>query len=220
MFISEGHNDLLGVAFVLAAAFARRSCLPLAVLLVCAAGMIKLPFILIGALAFAAEASPVRRFAFWLASAILTVIASILAGGPWYPWALHRAYAIYAQINPEHTNPLETALHAALASIAVYALVFVVARSRLTSGLAWSMPALAPYIPASYLAWSFPYALLAQEADLSFLILLPTAAYLLNTDYAVTPYFILLRAVLIAGLTAGISLALLKRQPLLLKKDI
>jgi len=211
LYISEGHNDLTGVALVLAAALARRTSPILAIGLVCAAGAIKLPFILIGALAFTAEQTPVRRIVFWLTSAGTAVTVCFLAGGPWYAWALKRAYAIYAQVYKQQPLPIDIILHAVLASIAVGTLVLALAQQRFISGAAWSMPALAPYIPASYIAWSFPYALLAQEANLPFFILLPTTVYILNTDYTITPYFILLRAVLIAGLTVGIVFALLRR---------
>jgi hypothetical protein len=212
-FVSEGHNDLLGIVFILTAALARRKSLPLAMLCVIAAGLIKAPLILIGALVFAAESRAEKRILLGLSSICLGALASVLFGGPWYLHALHRVNEIYINLYGQFTQPIDIVLHAALTFISVAAIGLAIMYRRSIPGAAWSMPALAPsFIAANYLGWSLPYALLTEEPNLLFLASWPTAAYLLNTDYAMTPFFILLRAVLIAVPTVGISVHFLQRR--------
>ena len=73
LFVTEAHNDLTAVAFVLAAAVARRRSRLAAVVLCAAAGAIKFPFILIAMLVFASEAMLVARLGFGLLSAALSL---------------------------------------------------------------------------------------------------------------------------------------------------
>jgi hypothetical protein len=195
IFVNEGHNDITAVAFLLAAMLAREKSSIAAILLTAAAGAIKLTFIPIGMLVFIAEPTIRRRIGLWLTSAIAAVGVSLMSAGPWYGWSLHRAYAIYTTVSPQ--PPDEALLHAILAVIALCALFLALTGKRFFNGAAWSMLALGPYIPPQYLAWSFAYAWAPEESNIPFFASLPIAVYLLNTDYAITPFFIGLRIVLI-----------------------
>jgi hypothetical protein len=200
IFVSEGHNDIFGALFVLAAASAYRRSPIAALILAVAAGAVKLPFILIGALAFTMEGRIARRIALGITSIFSACVVSILAGGPWYVWALHRVSILAAQ----PTSLTEKILHAIAASFAFGFLLLAMTRKQFFLGAAWSIPTLSLGILSQYLAWSFPYALLAEESNLTFFTTLPIAAYLLNTQYEVTPFFILLRAAVVIIPTIGI----------------
>jgi hypothetical protein len=213
LFVSEGHNDMVAVAFTFAAASALRASPALAVVLVAAAGMIKLPFLLIGLVAFAPEPLLRMRLFFAASSCVIALcVSTAAAGGGWYLHSMRQASAIYTGLYG--ASMIEIFLHSALALIALSAIILVVVQRRSVPGFAWSMPAFAPYLPAQYSAWCFPYALLAKKPDLSILIFFPIAAYLLNTDYVLTPLFIFLRATLITIPTLGIVASILKRRTL------
>jgi len=209
IFVSEGHNDIFGTLFVLAATTAYRRSPAVAVALAATAGTFKLPFILIGALAFTIERNIARRINFGAISACLACAISLLAGGPWYLWALHRV-----TILAEHpTLLLERLLHVACEALAIGFLLLAITRKRFFPGAVWSIPSLSLGVLSQYLAWSIPYALLAEEANCTFFAMLPIAAYLLNTQYEVTPFFIFLRTAIVAVPTIGIIHLFLRRKP-------
>jgi hypothetical protein len=193
LFVAEGHNDILGVAFILGAVLLRKRFPRLAVVLAACAGMVKLPYILVAPLVFVAEPTLRRRITLGCASAAVTLAVSIIAGGPWYAWALHRVYQLY----PQRISPLETLLHLAVAALAVAALVAAVVFRRFIAGLSWSNLALGQFALPQYLAWCFPYALLADEPNLAFFASLPIALFLLNIDYMISPLYNAARAFLI-----------------------
>jgi hypothetical protein len=207
-FVSEGHNDIWGANLVLTAALICRYSPFLAVLPAAAAGLIKLPFILIGTLAFTIQRDTTRRVVLALATIALSLSVSTIAGGPWYWHALRHV----AEASPLPASLSESIAHITLVLLALGFLLYAVLRRRFILGAAWSIAALSIGMLSQYLSWAFPYALLAEEVDGTFLAALPTAYYLLNTQYEITPFFIILRAMLIAVPTIGVVQRLLRRQ--------
>jgi hypothetical protein len=195
LFVAEGHNDIMGVAFLLGAMLARRRSRLLAVALATAAGLIKLPFALLAMLVFVPEATVLRRLLFGVAPAVVTVVLSALFGGGAYARALHRVYEAYAS----SSSPLDSFMQVILVLLAIGCVLLAVTRRKFIAGAVWTFPALGHFPLAQYLAWSFPYALADSEPPLVFFAALPAAAYLLNTDFAMTPLFIAVRVVLLAA---------------------
>ncbi|HTV74717.1 MAG TPA: hypothetical protein VME66_13555 [Candidatus Acidoferrales bacterium] len=200
LFIAEGHNDIMGVAFLLSATWARRYSAPLAIVLASAAGLIKLPFALLAMLVFVPETTLRRRLLLGAAPAVLTVAISALAGGIPYSQALHRVYQAYTAT----ATPIDSLLQLALALLAVGSVLFTVLYRRFLPGAVWAFPALGHFALAQYLAWSFPYALAMREPPLWFFASLPVAVYLLNTDFSMTPLFVGLRVLLVIAPIAAL----------------
>ncbi|HEY0798577.1 MAG TPA: hypothetical protein VGD50_05475 [Candidatus Baltobacteraceae bacterium] len=209
LFVTEGHNDMLGVTLILAAMWARKRSLILAVALATAAGLIKLPLAFIAMTVFVAEPTLLRRLVLGFAPALLATLVSFLAGGSAFLWALHRVYAVYATAS----TPFDSSLHVALAGLAILALLVALTTGRFIRGAVYAMPALGHFPLAQYLAWSFPFALREHEPDTLFLAALPVAVYLLNTDYAMNPFFIVVRSLLVIGSVGALLVAWRRRRP-------
>lgn len=207
-YVSEGHNDLFGASLVLAAAALYRRLPYLAILPAAAAGAVKLPYILIGMLAFSAEQSTIRRVYLGLSSAILACSVSILVGGLWY-W---QALRYIADLSMHPASSFEILLHITSALCAVALVGVAVNKRRFVTSAIWLIPSLGSGMLPQYLAWSFPYALLGEEPNFIFLTTLPITLHLLNTIFDITPIFISLRAILIALPTITIIRALLLRR--------
>ncbi len=179
-FVANVHNDLFAVLLLLAARYATgRGSTRAAILFAVAAGLVKLPFLLFAALAFAPLASPVRRIRAFGISLILGLSASWLIGGRPYYLALYR-----------HTNDstFGHALSALLGAplllivIALLALGLALARGIFIEGFAWALPALSALLHPWYLCWTLPYAVASKEALRNVAIALPVA--MLTTDAA------------------------------------
>jgi hypothetical protein len=203
LWIVDGHNDLAGVALVLAGAALGAS--PAArVALVAAAGLVKLPLVAIGAVVFASEPSRVRRFALPAAAVVLCVAASLAFGG--------RAYAVHL-LTPLPVKPptaAERLLHACDALVAVAALAVALAARRFTFGTVWVWPALAGFVAPWYGVWCLPYAL-ASGTLAAFLIAEPAVAYLSSWNYVATPFSIAGSVALVFGPLLAAAFARVRR---------
>ncbi|MBD5635009.1 MAG: hypothetical protein IAI49_11075 [Candidatus Eremiobacteraeota bacterium] len=181
-FVVDGHNDILAIAFVLAAAALRERAWPLAVLLAACAAGVKLPFVVIAPLAFAGEPSAKKRLAF----ASATVVAGCglsLAGGPQYLAALRATFALYGATL---ADPATVVLKSALLACAVAAVVAAMVRRRFVPTLSWTFVAFGASLFGWYLAWGIPYAVAERRWLPGFLIALPSLGYLLSTSFAAT----------------------------------
>ncbi len=160
-YLIRAHNDLTGVAFILLAYVVRRH-VWLAILLVAAAGTIKLPLILSGIVVFWDRPSLKERLWPSLSAGALWLAASLAFGGKQYFDALGQVYAGY-----DHAPPLlQQALHLTLCIVAVAAVGLALWRQRFSVGVGWSFPSLGQYPLSQYLAWSLPYVLLGfRESD-------------------------------------------------------
>ncbi len=207
MFIAEGHNDLLAASLLFAAATARRRSALLAVLLAAGAGAIKLPFLLPAFLVFLPEPTLLRRILLGSAATLTTLLATQLTAGTAYWQALRRVVELY----PSHPTPMESALQALLALIALGAVAWALLARRVLPGAVWAFPALGHFPLPQYLAWSFPAALLGRRPQIVFLAALPLTIYMLNIDNALTPLFLATRALLAIIPTALLVRALLAR---------
>jgi hypothetical protein len=180
--IAAGHNDLTAVAFVLMAASIRAR-LPLAAIALAAcAGAIKLPFLLIGPLAFASERQRPKRIAYALATLACSLALSAVFGGGPYLAAIRKTAKTYDVVGHGTTDILRITL--VVVVIATIALAIV--RRRFSPTLAWALSALGVTFSSWYLIWGVPYALAERRWFAIFLISLPGLAYLFTSTFAAT----------------------------------
>lgn len=201
-YVADGHNDILCLALTLAAFLAvRRGVVSAAIVLVALAGAAKLPFALIGALAFASLARPGRRVAWATIAIVLALgITELLSGGRYATAATH---AMQAYAAGDRSASLA---HLVLAAVALGALLTALALHHFNRGASWSFLAFSSELFPWYVAWGVPYALLEGSWLAVYLLSLPLVAFNLTTVYAPTvwtraAYGLLLLAPLLPLLT-------------------
>lgn len=182
-FVVNAHNDLLAVVLLVAALAAVERRAPwLAVVLVAAAGAVKLPFLALGVVVFARTPKLEWRLAYAAAAVALTLGVSYLFGGtPYFD-------SLMATGRSRLGWPLEiTLLKAGVAAIALAATAAAVFARRFTVFAAWFYPGLAPLLFPWYLAWTLPYVCAAGAGLLETLLILPLASTFADTIYALDP---------------------------------
>ena len=174
-FVGNGHNDIWAVdasiaAFVLVS---RRPLLAAAA--VSAAGLVKLPMLLLGLLAFGGIGSLRRRLAYAVGAVAVCGFASIALGGIAYPEALV-TYTAHDQV--DLGSRIFRGIFAT-ATLAIVALAFV---GRRFPPAIWTFPMLGPNLFPWYLAWGFPYGVFVKGTLPFWLCALPIAAFAVNRD--------------------------------------
>ena len=179
-FVHEGHNDLLAVTLVVAAFAAVRRSPPLAALAVCAAGLVKLPFIAIGAVVFGALPRPLALV--YTAAAIgLGLAASYAFGGMAYVHAL-------AGVGSQQSSSLDfwaRPVHIALAMVALGAIALRVWAGKRAFFAGWCVPALSTTTYPWYQLWSLAYAMDDPRSVAATLILLPLIGVATDSVFSV-----------------------------------
>jgi hypothetical protein len=183
LYLTNGHNDLVGIALVLVAlALVRR--FPLfAALLAGAAGLVKLPFAATALLVFAGRGALAPRAAWVLLAFAVAGGGSLLLGGTEYAHDL--AFRLH-QVNQVHVTVTVftgKAIRTCLLLVALFALAAAFARGIVWRSASWSFAALSSTVYPWYLAAALPYAALERGALASFLILFPLAAALLENAF-------------------------------------
>lgn len=193
--VANPHADIQGLTALIGAyALARRSKTWPAVLCVVAAGLIKLPFVIVGVAALAPLRGVPRRIGACCASMALVVLLSYAMAGPAYFFALTGFTARRASINlyPGWV---------AIAVLIVIASVVLVVFRRGVFGTAWLFQQMTLGSLPWYLFWGIPYAIATGTFDV-YAVTLPLAASLLDEGGVVTNAFqcgfILLFVVLMA----------------------
>jgi hypothetical protein len=183
LFVTNGHNDLVGIALVLIAlALAARSPLAAAVL-VGAAGLVKLPFATGALFVFGGRGNVARR-AVWVALALAVAAGgSLLLGGNEYVHDLMFRLHQVSRIHITLAVITGKAIRAALLAVALFALGAAFARGIVWRSASWSFAALSSTVYPWYLAAALPYAALERGALASFLVLFPLAAALLENAF-------------------------------------
>jgi hypothetical protein len=173
-YVAGAHNDLLGIAIVVAAgAFARRSPFVASGLLV-VAGLIKLPFVLLGLPVLAAVRQPRLRYA----CAALTVAAAIGISF----WGASASYLNGLTVHVPAPGPVYVLnLIVSLLAIAAIA-VALVGGPRLRAAI-WLIPMASSYIASWYLIYALPYALARRRMLAYLLIAFPFASMLVDAKF-------------------------------------
>ncbi len=182
-FVLDGHNDIVAIALVLWAMALRQRVPLLAVALGVLAGGIKLPFLALGALAFA-RAETFRLRIVGAATIAATGIAlSLVFGGSAYADAIRTTSRLY---RAALADPGVDAMHVLLAVCALGAIVLAIIARRYWPSASWSFVALAAAFFGWYVAWGLPYAVLERRWFPVFAISLPALTFLLSTFYSAT----------------------------------
>lgn len=203
LYVAEAHNDVVGVALVLGALAIRRRSLGAAILFVALAGVVKLPFLLIGAVVFASGPTWRARLFPAAAAAFGGVALSLAFGGGDYIAALARTARTYAY----PIGALEWNLHLTVAAIACGAVVAAVVAARFFWGAPWSFVALGQYPIWQYLGWGIPYAVLDETQGLLYLALLPVSGFELSLLFPDPALLAAGRVALLAALLVAFALA-------------
>jgi hypothetical protein len=167
--VANPHSEIEALLFfagVYAAAGRSRPILATAFLL--AAGLIKLPFVIVGGALLVPLRDPKRRWYAWLAATALALAISYLAAGPAYFGNLSR-FAENGALRSWSPDWL------AIAPLLVIATALLVASERGHIGVAWFFGQMAPLAAPWYLLWGIPYALASGSVEF-YLVALPLAA--------------------------------------------
>ena len=192
-YVVTPHNDLLPIVSVTAAFIAARRRPIIAMVGVAAAGLMKLPFVVIGALAFAPLPNRMARLALAAASAVVALVISALWGGPAYIRSLAGTIHNHSLNHPE--LPMLLTL-----IVGVSILLALLDRPRLR-GAALCFSAVGAFPYPWYVIWGLPYALVDRASLALFLIVLPTLGAMLSMTIMVTEHkVVLIVALLIASI--------------------
>ncbi|HEY1976071.1 MAG TPA: hypothetical protein VGG89_05995 [Candidatus Baltobacteraceae bacterium] len=195
-FVLNAHNDLLPVVIVTLAALTAPWWPLGASLLIAAAALIKVPFVLLGLPVLARVREPLARALGVAVALVVAAVVSWLGGGEAY------ARALLAYASGSH---LETFVHAIAALAAFALLIFAVAAARGLRTSVWLLPMFGAYTAPWYALWSLPYALGAQRILVYLAIWLPFVTFL--TEPALT------RVWTIAGLLPAVVILALGLSP-------
>jgi hypothetical protein len=200
VYVTEAHNDIVAIALLAAALVCgrRKPLVPLAIVLVVLAGAVKLPFIALAAVVFAATRERRPQWLAYLTAIALTAAVSFRFGGAEYAWALHRTLEIY----PKPLTVAESLAHAALAAIALGALAFAFVRGRYAWGAAWSPIAFGQFTAWQYLGWGLPYAFLDETAGALYVAFLPVSAFEVTLVFNASDVYVVSRILLCAATLA------------------
>ena len=151
-FVVDGHNDIVGVAFLFAALFAVRS--PIAkIVLVAAAICVKLPFLLVGAVVFVNYASRRRRIGYFAAASAIGIAGSVGFAGPDFVRAVVLSTKMHAV--PE---PWVSVTHLLCVAVVLGAILRVFFVGRIAVGAAPAFVGLGVLPFPWYLIWALPVA--------------------------------------------------------------
>jgi hypothetical protein len=188
-YVVDAHNDLWGVGFVLLALFPQMRTI-LRVALLAAAGSIKLPLIFPAAVVFASTRSlPVRILAPFAAVALAIALAIVFHADASRTVATQAGYRSH--------QPGIVIAHYALAVACITLIAVALLWGRFARFGGFSTLALGVNPNPWYLAWGFPYAILARQ-DRVFLIAFPLVASLADSSYDATPMRLLVGVVILS----------------------
>jgi hypothetical protein len=182
-YVTEAHNDIMALACVLIAAVSFQRPL-LGIVWQAAAGLIKLPYLLIAVLsAYARQALWIRIASFGLA-AILVLAVSNFFGGIDY---LHALFYHVQKNKPGSHREIENA-HMLLLGICLAAMAAATLRRQYFTQAPPAFLALAVTLYPWYLALIIPYVVIGETAPLAYIATLPMSSMfidpLLGTKFA------------------------------------
>jgi hypothetical protein len=177
-FVANAHNDIIGVIVLLAAAALVAKQRPIATGLVSVAGLIKLPFVVLGLPLFSNVGPPSRRLALCGIAVVATLAFSWLGGGEPYARSLME-FGI-------HAGPWRYWHLPALLAAAAF-LTIAIAGGRRYRSAVWLIPSIGTFgiavIYPWYFLWSFVYALPRRRVLRHLLVGFPLAAALVQPEF-------------------------------------
>ncbi len=171
-YVANAHNDIIAVVLVVAAILLAKRSAGGAAILVIVAALVKLPFALIGTLAFVRI--PNRAGRVWISFATIgaSIILSYALAGPGY-FATLAAYHRFLFPDADKVGYVVSAA-------AFVALTYALLCRRFNQTLTYAFPALAVLTQPWYFVWSLPYAVCKRRYLPTLLILAPFAAVLME----------------------------------------
>lgn len=194
-YLAEGHNDLAATALAFLACLT--TSIPIAVLLIVAAGSIKITLAGLGMVAFV-RFTNIRTRIITTTATIIGTLAVIAWGGTDYVGAIRAATKLYDHPLP----PGDIVMHGVIFATALSVVGYGILRGRLPRGGAWTVIGLGQYPLPNYLCWGLPYAY-ASATTATFLVLMPYAGYEMTNIFEPTT---LSSATRIAVLTVMIAI--------------
>ncbi|MBV8375059.1 MAG: hypothetical protein JO302_06075 [Candidatus Eremiobacteraeota bacterium] len=174
-YIADAHNDLLGIAIVVAAAaLVRRRRALVGSGVAAAAGLVKLPFTVLALPIFARTQSRPLRYACALGAIALAAAVSWLAGGAAYFGGLN--------VHVPAPGPVY-ALNAVVSIAALFMLGTAAIGARRRYSGVWLIAMMSSYIATWYAAYGLPYALARHRLLAYLLIALPFACALVDAKF-------------------------------------
>ena len=172
-YVAGAHNDIVTICLILAAVSVEGAGPALTAALVVAAGLVKLPFAVIGALAFVREPSLARRIAYAAGALALTLAISYLWAGRAYFEALSYYHSLL--------SPSSDRLQILVTVVALAAICVAIFTRRFAGVGAFAFPTLSvSEMQPWYALWGLPYAVREHRHLALFLILLPPAGFLMD----------------------------------------
>jgi hypothetical protein len=206
--VANPHADVQGLLLIVGAWIAaQRSRGIFAAVLLAGAGLIKLPFLLIGAAALAPLNGSRRRYAVWFGAAFGVALVSFLIPGAAY-WHDFSHYVVHGT-GHAHANLRDGWL--LIAPIVAAVTVALLARRRAVYGAAWLFPQIAPLAAAWYLLWGMPYAAVTGTLE-AFVIAMPLATVLIDSTNSLALPGIAIAAALGVFLIVDLSTIIRSRQ--------
>jgi hypothetical protein len=200
-FVVNAHNDLMAVTLVAGGvALVARRHTGWAIAAIAAAGLVKLPFLLLGVVAFGREGRRRALLSAGSAVAVCVAISAVFGGKPY----LDALLTTTAQRGID-MDPVLQASKIVMALTPVFVTAYVLLKGRYPAFGGWLYPALAPILFPWYLVWAVPYALAARAGALLTLLALPLVATLVDTIYDLHVVALALFALGMAGLLAAVA---------------
>jgi hypothetical protein len=168
--VASPHADIEGLT-LLAAAYlcACRSKTVAATAFLVVAGLVKLPFVIVGGALLAPLRGARRRCCAWFAAiAIVYAISSTVPGGAYLSTLWHYA-------SGDHASSAWPARWLTFAPVVTLLTLWLVAQSKSYFGVAWLFHQMAPLAAAWYIFWGIPYALATASLEI-YLVAFPLAA--------------------------------------------
>jgi hypothetical protein len=181
-YVSDAHNDAIGVAFALFAAVAAPATPLLAALLVSCGGLVKVTLIGLSFVTFQAQTSLLRRCAYVMLSFVALGFGSYAIGGPPY---IHALFQHVFELTSYSGNNrfLSTYIFRFVELSAVVVLCLIFLGRRLLNAGPWPLYAMSGVSYPWYAFWGLPYAALDQRLLRRFLIALPAVTTLIEPFY-------------------------------------
>lgn len=174
-YVADAHNDLLGIALVVAAAaLVRQRRATVASGVTAAAGLVKLPFTVLALPIFAAVKPRWQRYACATGAIVLAIAISWLGAGAGY----FRGLNVHVPA-PGPVYVLNVAV--SLAALFLLGLATIGGR-RLYSGV-WLIAMMSSYVATWYVAYGLPYALARHRLVAYLLIALPFACATIDAKF-------------------------------------
>lgn len=177
LFVVDAHNNVLGLALTLWACAA--ASLPLAIVLAAAAGCVKMPFALVGAVAFAGRGSRLVRCGAFAATLAITALVYVSGAGAGVLGGVRTASQAFTT-----PPPILLVTQAIVGVVALVSLAGCLLSDRWNPPAAWSALAFGYFPLPWYLAGSVPYAVRSGGGAV-FLVLVPLVSAIVSRSYVV-----------------------------------